>query len=110
MEPEGSLSHSQAPATCPYPKPHQSSLCPLYSSTNIIRVIKLRRMRWAGDVARMGERKDVYRVLVGKPEGKRPLGSPGHQLEDKIKKDFNKQSGMVWNEFIWFRRSTSTLL
>ena len=48
----------------------------LYSSPNIVRVIKSRRMRWAGYVARMGEGRGVYRVLVGKPEGKRPLGRP----------------------------------
>ena len=49
----------------------------LYSSPNIVRVIKSRRMRWAGHVARMGEEKGVYRVLVGKPEGKRPWGDLG---------------------------------
>jgi hypothetical protein len=46
----------------------------LYSSPSIIRIIKLRRMRWAGHVARMGEKRNVYRLLVGKPEGNRPLG------------------------------------
>jgi hypothetical protein len=46
----------------------------LYSSPNIIRMIKLRRIKWAGHVARMGEKRDVYRILVGKAEGKRPLG------------------------------------
>jgi len=48
----------------------------LYFSPNIVRVIKSKRMRWAGHVARMGERRGVYGVLVGKPEGKRPLGRP----------------------------------
>ena len=48
----------------------------LHSSPNIVRVIKSRRMRWAGHVARMGEERGAYRVLVGKPEGKRPLGRP----------------------------------
>jgi hypothetical protein len=48
----------------------------LYSSPSIIRIIKSRRMRWAGHVARMGEKRDVYRLLVGKPEEKRPLGRP----------------------------------
>jgi len=48
----------------------------LYSSRNIVRVIKSRRMRWVGHVARMGERTGVYKVLVGKHEGKRPLGRP----------------------------------
>ena len=54
----------------------------LYSSPNIVRVIKLRRMRWVGQVARMGERRGLYRVLVGKPEGKRPLGRPRHRWVD----------------------------
>ena len=55
---------------------HNEEINVLYSSPNIVRVIKSRRMRWAGHVARMGEEKGVYRVLVGKPEGKRPLGRP----------------------------------
>jgi hypothetical protein len=55
---------------------HNEELHILYSSPNIIRQIKSRRMRWAGQVARMGEERNVYRVLMGKPEGKRPLGSP----------------------------------
>ena len=56
---------------------HNEELNDLYSSPNIVRVIKSRRMRWAGHVARMGEEKGAYRVLVGKPEGKRPLGDLG---------------------------------
>ena len=55
---------------------HNEELNDLYSAPNIVRVIKSRRMRWAGHVARMGEERGVYRVLVGKPEGKRPLGRP----------------------------------
>ena len=55
---------------------HNEELSDLYSLPNIVRVIKSRRMRWAGHVARMGEERGVYRVLVGKPEGKRPLGRP----------------------------------
>ena len=57
-------------------KLHNEELNDLYSSPNIVRVIKSRRMRWVGHVARMGERRGVYRVLVGKPEGKRLLGRP----------------------------------
>jgi len=53
---------------------HNEELNDLYCSPNIVRVIKSRRMRWAGNVARMGEETGVYRVLVGKPEGSRPLG------------------------------------
>jgi hypothetical protein len=60
-------------------KLHNEKLNDLYCSLNITRVIKSRRMRWAGHVARMGERKDVYRVLVGKPEGKSPLGRPSRR-------------------------------
>jgi hypothetical protein len=56
---------------------HNEELNDLYCSPNIVRVIKSRRMRWAGHVARMGEERGVYRVLVGKPEGKRPLGDLG---------------------------------
>ena len=55
---------------------HNEELNDLYSSPNIVRVIKSRRMRWAGHVARMGEEREAYRVLVGKPEEKRPLGRP----------------------------------
>jgi len=57
----------------------------LYSSPNIVQVIKSRRMRWAGHVARMGEGRGVYRVLVGKPEGRRPLGRPRRRWEDNIR-------------------------
>ena len=56
---------------------HNEELNDLYSSPNIVRVIKWRRMRWAGHVAHMGEERGVYRVLVGKPEGRRPLGDLG---------------------------------
>jgi hypothetical protein len=64
---------------------HNDELHRLYSSPNIVRVIKLRRMRWVGYVARMGEGRGIYRVLVGRPEGKRLLGSPRHRWEDNIK-------------------------
>jgi hypothetical protein len=57
----------------------------LYSSPNIVRVIKSRRMKWAGHVARIGERRGVYRGLVGKPEGKIPFGRPRRRWEDNIK-------------------------
>ena len=59
----------------------------MYSSPNTVRVIKLRRMRWAGHVARMGEGKGVCRVLVKKPEGKRPLGRTRRRWGDNIKMD-----------------------
>ena len=57
------------------------------SSPNIVRAIKSRRMRRAGNVARMGEEKGVYRVLVGKPEGKRPLGRPRRRWVDNVRMD-----------------------
>jgi hypothetical protein len=66
-------------------KLNNEELNDLYSSPTIVRVIKSRRMRWAGHVARMGEGRGVYRVLVGKPEGKRLLGRPKRRLEDNIK-------------------------
>jgi hypothetical protein len=56
----------------------------LYSLPNTVRVVKLRRMRWMGHVAHMGEERDVHRVFVGKPEGKRPLGRPRRRWEDNI--------------------------
>jgi hypothetical protein len=59
----------------------------LYSSPSIIRIIKSRRMRWVGHVARMGEKRHMYRLLVGKPEGKRPLGRPRRRWMDNIKMD-----------------------
>ena len=64
-------------------KLHNEELNDVYCSPNIIRVIISRRMRWAWNVASMGERRGVYRVLVGKPEGKRPLGSSTSRWEGK---------------------------
>jgi len=61
---------------------HNEELNDLYSSPNIVRVVKSRRMRWAGHVARMGEERGVYRVLARKPEGKRPLGRPRRRWVD----------------------------
>ena len=72
----------------------------LYSLPNTVRVVTSRRMRWAGHVARMGEERGVHRVLVGKPEGKRPLGRPRRRWEDNIKMDLQKVGGSrgVWME------------
>ena len=69
---------------------HNEKLNDLYSSPNIVRVIKSRRMRWAGHVARMGEERRVYRVLVGKPNGKRPLGRPRRRWVDYIRTDLQE--------------------
>ena len=69
---------------------HNEELSDLYSSPNIVRLIKSRRMRWAGHVARMGEERGAYSVLVGKPEGKRPLGRPRRRWVDNIRMDLQK--------------------
>jgi hypothetical protein len=71
-------------------KLHNDELRDLYSSPNIVKVIESRRMKWAGRVARMGEGRGAYRVLVGRPEGKRPLGRPRRRWEDNIKMDFRE--------------------
>ncbi|KAJ4427606.1 hypothetical protein ANN_25254 [Periplaneta americana] len=71
-------------------KLHNAELHALYPSPDIIRNIKSRRLRWAGHVARMGESRNAYRVLVGRPEGKRPLRKPRHRWEDNIKMDLRK--------------------
>jgi hypothetical protein len=68
-------------------KLHNEELLGLYSSPSIVRVIKARRMRWAEDVARMGEVRGAYNILVGRPKGKRPLGRPRRRWEDTIKMD-----------------------
>jgi hypothetical protein len=64
---------------------HNEELHNLYSSPSIIIMIKLRRMRWTGHVARMGEKMNAYRILVGKPDGKRPLGRPRRRWVDNTK-------------------------
>jgi hypothetical protein len=75
-------------------KLHNEELHNLYSSQNIIRVVKSRRMKWAGHIARMEEMRNSYTVLVAKSGGKRPHGRPRRRWEDNIKMDFRK---------IWFR-------
>jgi hypothetical protein len=84
---------------------HSGELHNLYSSLDIIRQIKSRRMRWAGHVARVGEGKNVYRVLVAKPEGKRPFGRPTHIWEDGIKMDLRELAG-GWSVSACLRRGT----
>jgi len=71
----------------------------LYSSRNLVGVIKLKRMRWAGEVARMGVERGVYRVLVGKPQGKRALGRPRHRWVDNIRMDL-QEVGCEYTDWI----------
>ena len=77
----------------------------LYSSPTIIRVFKSRRLRWAGHVALIGERRGAYRALVGKPEG-RSLRRPRRRLEDNIKMDIRKVGWGAWTGLIWLRIGT----
>jgi hypothetical protein len=63
---------------------HNEELCKLYTSLNLLRVIKSRKVRWMGNVARMGAMRNIYNILVGKLEGKRPLGKSKHRWEDNI--------------------------
>jgi len=86
-------------------KLHNEELRDLYSLPNIVRVVKSRRMRWAGNVARMGEGRCVHRVLVGKLEGKRPLGRSKRRWEDNIKMDLREVGG-VETGWSWFRIGT----
>jgi hypothetical protein len=79
-------------------KLHNEELNDLYSLPNIVQVVKLRRIRWAGHVARMGEDRELHRVLVGMPEGRRPLGRPKRRWEDNIKMDL-KEDG--WGRGDW---------
>ena len=92
--------HKRDEITREWRKLHNEELNDLYCSSNIVWVIKSRRMRWAGHVACMGERRGVYRVLVGKHEGKRPFGRPRCGWEDNIKMDLQEvgSGGMDWIE------------
>jgi hypothetical protein len=80
-------------------KLHNKELCDLYSSPSIIRIIKSRRMRRAGHVARRGEeKKNTYRLILGKPEGRRPLGRPIHRWVDNIRMDLGE---VGWGDVDW---------
>jgi hypothetical protein len=87
-------------------KLHNEELNDLYSLPNIVRVVKSRRMRWARHVARMEEESGVHKVLVGKPEGKSPLGRPRCRWEDNIKMDYQEVGGVVWTGWSWPRIGT----
>jgi hypothetical protein len=84
-------------------KLHNKELHGLYISPSIIRIIQSRSMRWVGHVARMGERRKVYRLLVGKPGGRRPLGRPRRRWLDNIRMDFVE---VGWGEVDWLRVGT----
>jgi hypothetical protein len=86
-------------------KLHNDELYDLYSSPNIVRVIKSRRMRWAGHVVCRGEGRGAYRVLVGRPEDKRPLGRPRYRWEDNIKLDLGEIgiNGANWIRLAQYR-------
>jgi hypothetical protein len=77
---------------------HNEELHSLYSSPSIIRVVKSRRMRWAGHVARVREERNACGILVGKPEGKRPVGRPRRRWLDNIKMDLR---GIEWDDMDW---------
>jgi len=87
-------------------KLHNEELSDLYSLPNIVRAVKSRRMRWAGHVARMGEGRGVDRVLVGKPEGKRPLGKPRRRWRIILRWIFSKWEGVVRTGWSWLRIGT----
>jgi hypothetical protein len=93
-------------------KLHNEELPDLYSSPSIIRIIKSRRMRWAEHVARMGEKRNAYRLLVGKPEGKRPLGRPRRRWVDNIKIDLLEigWGGVDWIGFAQDREKWRALV
>jgi hypothetical protein len=92
--------------TADWRKLHNEELHKLYSSPNIIRMIKSRRMRWSGHVAQMGETRNAYRILVGTPEGKKPLGRIRRRWVDNIKTDL-KRDWMVGTGSNWLRIGTS---
>jgi hypothetical protein len=81
-------------------KLHNEELHNMYCSPSIIRMMKSRRMKWVGHVARMGEKRNAYRILVGEPEGERPLGRPRRRWENNIRMGLRKigRGGMDWIE------------
>jgi len=84
---------------------HNEKLNDLYSLPNIVRVIKSRRMRWAGHVARVGQERELYRVLVGKPEGRRPLRRPRRRWADNIRTDL-QELGCGYTDWIGLAQVT----
>jgi hypothetical protein len=108
--------HKRDEVTGEWRKLHSEELHNLYSSPDIIRQVKSRRMRWAGHVARMGEDRKVYTVLVGKPEGRRPLGRPRRRWENGVRMDLRKigLEGVDWIRLAqdrdWWRAVVSAVI
>jgi hypothetical protein len=95
--------------TCEWRRLHNKELYGLFCSPSIIRVMKSKRLRWAGHVAHMGASRDAYRVLVGKAEGMRPLGRPRRRWEDNIKMGLREGGWGTLTESIWLRIGTGLL-
>jgi hypothetical protein len=88
-------------------KLHNEALHNLYSSPNIIRMMKSRRLRWALHVARIGETRNAYRIWVGKAEGKRPPGRTRHRYNNNIKVDVGEVGLLAWTGLMWVKVRTS---
>jgi hypothetical protein len=93
-------------------KQYSEELHNFYSSPSIIRMMKSRRMRWAGHVARMGEKRKAYRLFVGTPKGKRPLGRPRHKWVGNVKMDVREMGwgGMDWIDLVQDRAQCIALV
>ena len=100
----GIFGHKRDEVTEKWRKLHNEELNDLYCSPSIFRVIKSRRMRWAGHVERMGERRGIGRVLDGRSEGKRPFGRPRCRWEDNIGRDLQEVG--LWTGLSWLRIGT----
>jgi hypothetical protein len=87
-------------------KLHNEELPDLYSSPSIMRITKSRRMRWAGHVARMEEKRNANRLLVGKREGKILIGRPRRRWVDNIRMDLERWDGVMWTGLVWLRIGT----
>jgi hypothetical protein len=96
----------RAKLTGEWRKLHNEELNDFYTSPNIVRVIKSRRIKWAGHVARMGKKRGVYRVLVGKPKGNRPLGRHRRRWNIILKWIFRKRDVGVWTGSRWLKIGT----
>jgi hypothetical protein len=92
----GTYGHKKDEETWDWRRLHNEELYALYSSPNIIQVIKSRRLRWLGHLERVGEVRGAYRVLVGKPEGRRPLGRLRCRWEDNIEMDLREVGWRAW--------------